>query len=46
MAEAMSRIAEEEGFLGDEQYGFRRNRSTLDAAFVLTTLLDKAKRKG
>ena len=31
--------------LGAEQYGFRRGRSTSDAIMILTSLLQKAKRK-
>ena len=31
--------------LGPEQFGFRCGRSTIDAAFVLTTLMHKAKKK-
>ena len=46
MCGLMSSAAEEKHLLGDEQFGFRRGRSTLDATFVLTTLLRKAKGKG
>ena len=42
----MTAIAEENGMLGPEQFGFRKGRSTLDAVFLLTTLLQKAKAKG
>ena len=42
----MTSAAEDNHLLGDEQFGFRKGRSTLDAAFVLTTLLGKAKAKG
>ena len=45
MCNRMTKIAEEEGFLGEEQFGFRPGRSTVDAAFVVTTLMRKAKRK-
>ena len=41
----MAAIAEEHGLLGPEQFGFRRGRSTLDAVFVLQSLLMKAKSK-
>ena len=43
MCEKMTRIIEENGFLGPEQFGFRRKRSTLDAAFVFSTLMKKAR---
>ena len=42
----MTTIAEENGMLGPEQFGFRKGRSTQDAVFLLTTLLKKAKDKG
>ena len=45
MAKIMSSLVEEHGLLGPEQFGFRRGRSTLDAVFVLQTLLLKAKSK-
>ena len=45
MCEKMSKIVEEQGFLGPEQFGFRRKRSTVDAAFLLSTLVQKAKNK-
>ena len=41
----MSDVAESHGLLGPEQFGFRRSRSTLDAVFVLQTLMMKAKAK-
>ena len=41
----MTQIVEENKLLGEEQFGFRKNRSTIDAAFLLTSLLRKAKRK-
>lgn len=41
----MTGAAEANGLLGQEQFGFRRKRSTLDAVFVLSTLLRKAKAK-
>jgi hypothetical protein len=41
----MSRAAEENLMLGPEQFGFREGRSTLDAAFILSTLMRKAKSK-
>ena len=45
MCNRMSRAAEENLMLGPEQFGFRQGRSTLDAAFVLSTLMRKAKNK-
>ena len=45
MSQRMMDIVEKEGFLGEEQFGFRRNRSTIDAIFTLTRLLQKAKRR-
>ena len=45
MCNKMTKIAEREGMVGQEQFGFRKGRSTLDAVFVLTTLLSKAKAK-
>ena len=45
MCGLMSSAAEKNHLLGNEQFGFRRGRSTLDATFVLTTLLRKAKAK-
>ena len=46
MCKKMTDIVEEHKLLGEEQFGFRRKGSTIDAAFVLTSLLQKAKRKG
>ena len=45
MSGIMSRLAEENGMLGPEQFGFRQGRSTIDAVFVLSTLMKKAKSK-
>ena len=45
MCDRMTDAVEANGLLGPEQFGFRRGRSTLYAAFVLTTLMMKAKRK-
>ena len=45
MCGLMTSAAEDNGLLGDEQFGFRKGRSTIDAAFVLTTLIKKAKAK-
>lgn len=45
MCSTMSEIAEEHSMLGPEQFGFRKKRSTLDAVFVLATMLQKAKIK-
>ena len=41
----MSDIIERHGLLGDEQFGFRHGRSTLDAIFVLAQLIQKAKKQ-
>ena len=41
----MSRIVEKHGLLGDEQFGFRHGRSTIDAIFVLAQLMLKAKKQ-
>ena len=46
MCGLMTSAAEDNDLLGDEQFGFRKGRSTIDAAFVLTTLIKKAKAKG
>ena len=46
MCGLMTSAAEENHLLGDEQFGFRKGRSTIDAVFVLTTLIKKAKAKG
>ena len=45
MCKRMTKIVEEKGMLGPEQFDFRKGRNTLDAVFVLTTLLNKAKAK-
>ena len=45
MCARMTEAAEAAGLLGPEQFGFRKGRSTVDAVFVLTTLLSKAKSK-
>ena len=39
----MTTICEQNQMLGQEQFGFRRKHSTLDAVFVLSSLLKKAK---
>ena len=41
----MTEAVEANHLLGQEQFGFRKGRSTLDAIFVLSTLLRKAKGK-
>jgi hypothetical protein len=41
----MTEVAEANNIIGPEQFGFRRGRSTIDAVFVLSTLLRKAKAK-
>ena len=46
MFKHMTEAGEANSLLGNEQFGFRRGRSTLDAIFVLSTLLQKAKGKG
>jgi hypothetical protein len=45
MCKHMSEAAEENNLLGNEQFGFRKHRSTLDAIFVLSTMIKKAKVK-
>ena len=45
MCNTMSDIAEMHGIVGAHQFGFRKNRSTIDAVFVLSTLMKKAKAK-
>ena len=45
MCTLMTDVAENDGLLGAEQFGFRRGKSTLDAVFVLSSLLMKAKCK-
>ena len=41
----MTDIAERMGMLHPAQFGFRQGRSTVDAVYVLTTLLSRAKAK-
>ena len=45
MCRRMTAIAERHGMIGPEQFGFRAGKSTTDAVFVLTTLIQKAKIK-
>ena len=45
MCEIMTNLSEQNNILGQEQFGFRRKRSTVDAVFVLSTLIKKAKLK-
>ena len=45
MCKKMTDIVEKHGLLSDAQFGFRPGRSTLDAIFVLTSLIQKAKKK-
>ena len=45
LCERMTNVAEENNLLGDFQFGFRQGRSTLDAVFCLTTILQNAKKK-
>ena len=42
----MTNVVEREQLLGEEQFGFRRNRSTLDALFVLNTVIQKSRLSG
>ena len=46
MCKKMTEVAEANNMLGQAQFGFRKGRSTLDAAFVLSALFQKAKKKG
>ena len=46
MTKKMTKIAEENGLLPPDQFGFRKGKSTLDAIYILSTLLRKAKKKG
>ena len=45
MCKNFNEVVESKGMIGEEQFGFRRGRSTHDAGFVLSTLLWKAKLK-
>ena len=45
MTNRMTDIAEAHSLVGPHQFGFRKHRSTVDAVFLLTTLLKKAKSK-
>ena len=45
MCNLMTNMSELQGLIWEEQFGFRRTRSTLDAVFVLSTLIKKAKLK-
>lgn len=45
LASKMASIVEENGLLGQHQFGFRAKRSTLDAVMVLSTLMKKGKAK-
>ena len=45
MCNLMTNMSELHGLIGEEQFGFRRTRSTLDAVFVLSTRIKKAKLK-
>ena len=42
----MIKVVERESLHGEEQFGFRRGRSTTDALFVLQTLIQKSKKSG
>ena len=41
----MEEEVEERGILGEIQFGFRKGRSTGDAAFILRQIFDQGKRK-
>ena len=41
----MTEVVETHGMLDEAQFGFRKDRSTIDAIFVLNTLFMKAKQK-
>ena len=43
LSKRMSSIVEENNLLGMEQFGFRRGRSTIDAAYLLNTLMHKTR---
>ena len=45
MNNRMMDIAEENKLIGPEQFGFQRGKSTKDAIFTLSTLINKAKSK-
>ena len=42
----LDRVAERQKFLTEQQFGFRKNKSTADAIFVITTAIEKAKQEG
>ena len=42
----MSQVAEANKLLSDAQFGFRSSKSTIDAVFVMMTLMRKAKLSG
>ena len=41
----MNAVCEREGFYGEVQYGFRKNRSTTDCVFLILAAIRSAKRK-
>ena len=45
-SERLPEDVESRGLLGEMQFGFRKGRSTLDAVFVLTQMLEKQKKAG
>ena len=45
MCGKMTKLVEENELLGEEQFGFRKGRSTADAVFILSTMFQKAKAK-
>ena len=42
----LDKIVEKQKFLNEHQFGFRKNKSTSDAIFVITTAIEKAKQEG
>ena len=45
MCQIITQIIEDDKLLGEEQFGFRKGRSTIDAVFVLSSMFQKAKAK-
>ena len=42
----LDKVVEKQKFLSEHQFGFRKNKSTSDAIFVVTTAIEKAKQEG
>ena len=42
----LDKVVEKHKFLSEQQYGFRKNKSTADAIFVITAAIEKAKQEG